>query len=195
MVITAANTSKAQDFLFYGITDLKALLIPGLSVHLLRVNTHNPISHNTYLNLARLFASTSTVMLIPSDLSTPPLVSHHSIASQGLRSDQFPIMVTRIIPPWSTLSSLPPSSPMIVPQNFPVWCTERFFVHSTRVSDWRTCLWQLWIDSFGEFSHISPTIRDSEVAKLSIGISDVRISPLLFSMSTKLFGHRQHRIA
>jgi hypothetical protein len=31
-----------------------------------------------------------------------------------------------------------------------VWCTERFFLSSSRHSDWEACLWQLWLDSFGD---------------------------------------------
>jgi hypothetical protein len=41
-------------------------------------------------------------------------------------------------------------SPALIPKNHPTWCTERFFFSGSRDFDWDACLWQLWLDSFGD---------------------------------------------
>lgn len=32
----------------------------------------------------------------------------------------------------------------------PLWCTERSFLYVSREADWNDCLWQLWLEHFGE---------------------------------------------
>ena len=130
------------------------LSIPMLSLHLLHLAHEDQASPNTYINIARLFAVTKTVMLVPANLSLPPLITSDAVGIQKSR--------LRLVTPSGqirpTFSTLPSLSSLILPLNHPVWCTDRFFVDNTRASDWRECLWQYWLDSFGEFNNIEATI-------------------------------------
>jgi len=54
---------------------------------------------------------------------------------------------------------LPSLSPLIIQLDHPVWCTDRFFLDNTRPSDWTECLWQFWLDAFGEFRHVQAIIK------------------------------------
>ncbi|KAG2148521.1 hypothetical protein BD769DRAFT_1660051 [Suillus cothurnatus] len=41
-------------------------------------------------------------------------------------------------------------SPVVLPKDYPTWCTERFSLFRSRSLDWEDCLWQLWLESAGE---------------------------------------------
>lgn len=158
MTTSAKPKTNPQAALFRRLNDLKADTLPGLSLHLLHVAIHEQASCNVFLNLARLFAPTSVVMLVPANLSYPPPVSHKAIiVSKRLDARHLPIIVTDNPQNWSTFSALPVLPPIIIQRNHPVWCTERFFMRKTRTSDWRACLWQFWLDAFGGFVDVGTT--------------------------------------
>jgi len=46
----------------------------------------------------------------------------------------------------------PGLAPALVRKDHSVWCTERFFLPRSRDFDWDTCLWQLWLDRFGDLN-------------------------------------------
>jgi hypothetical protein len=46
-------------------------------------------------------------------------------------------------------------SPLLVEQEYPVWCSERFFSAPSREEDWEECLWQFWINSYGTLQALS----------------------------------------
>lgn len=155
MTTNAIPESETHLALLRRLFDLKTLLpLSGLSVHLLHVTTRERASPNAYLNLARLFAGSSTVMLVPGDLSVPPFVSLDGILSQKSQPTPLPWIVTPSSQGLATFSALSFGPPVILQQNHPVWCTDRVFYHNTRASDWQECLWQLWVESFGEFGKI-----------------------------------------
>jgi hypothetical protein len=174
MTTTAAPKSEAHIALLKRTCDFKThLSIPGLSLHLLHLSHRDQGSPNTFLNIARLFAATKTVMLIPANLSFLPLITS-DLAKQEFRSGSLPSIVTTSASNWSTFSALPFLSPLIIRLDYPVWCTDRFFVDNTRPSDWMECLWQFWLDSFGEFSNIQATFRTrSQQAYVSSANSEV----------------------
>lgn len=119
-----------------------------ISVHLLQLHSAASDIPNAFLNLARLFAPTSSVLLVPgthrpltlpfpSDLHTPSLVlsANDTYSAATERDDVL--------------------APVFLPRAHDVWCTERFFSPASpdlapaRSADWSACLWQLHLDSLG----------------------------------------------
>ncbi|KAJ7178429.1 hypothetical protein C8R43DRAFT_871736, partial [Mycena crocata] len=138
--------------------------LSGLSLHLLHVSNHQ-YSPSAYLNLARLFASSPTVMLFPANLSnTLPsnlyniLTSHHSH-----HAARKPLLITDTA---TSPFSIPALTPILLPRNYQLWCTERPFL-SSRTADWDDCLWQLWLEESG-IGHANLT--------LSIGLENPMFS-------------------
>ena len=146
------------------------LSIPGLSVHLLRVRVQGQTSYNTYLNIARLFAQTSTVMLLPGNITDMPLISHEALVSQRLSSRYLPSIPARKTQSWSNFSTLPLTPFAIVPKHLSVWCTERFTSNHTPMTDWKLCLWQLWLLSFGELMSVTPIIAPLNQSSINVSI-------------------------
>ena len=145
------------------------LSIPGLSVHLLRVRVQDQTSYNTYLNIARLFAQTSTVMLLPNISDMSP-ISHEALVSQRLSSRYLPSIPARKTQSWSNFSTLPLTPFAIVPKDLSVWCTERFTLNHTPMTDWKLCLWQLWLHSFGELMSVTPIIAPPNQFSTNVSI-------------------------
>ncbi|KAJ7497396.1 hypothetical protein FB451DRAFT_1120874 [Mycena latifolia] len=133
---------------------LKTLqVVSGLSVHLIHVmNDHYHPS--AYLNLARLFATSPIVMLFPANLSNVlPTQFHSRLTSQLHHPIRKPVLVTSTA---TSPFSIPGLTPVIIPRNYPLWCTERAFLVS-RTSDWDDCLWQLWLQEYG-LGHANITV-------------------------------------
>ena len=103
-----------------------------LSVHLLRIQANTTFSPNAYLNLARFFSQTDRVVLFPMSPPPPPLLSYQVGAVD--------------------------EDALVLPKDHAVWCTERIFIDDSREAHWAACLWQFWLDSFGEgsFSRTPP---------------------------------------
>lgn len=166
MVTTATHPGSASHTEL--LRRLKTLKIhpslSGLSLHLLHVSNHQ-YSPSAYLNLARLFASSPTVMLFPANLSnTLPsnlyniLTSHHSH-----HAARKPLLITDTA---TSPFSIPALTPILLPRNYQLWCTERPFL-SSRTADWDDCLWQLWLEESG-IGHANLT--------LSIGLENPMFS-------------------
>lgn len=159
MTTTAAPKSEGHVALLKRIRDFKARLsTPGLSLHLLHLAHQDQGSPNTFLNIARLFATTKTVLLVPADISFLPVIVS-DVAKQEIRSGSLPSLITTSAANWTTFLTLPSFSPLIIQLDNPVWCTDRFFVANTRPSDWTECLWQFWLNSFGEFGKVQVTSK------------------------------------
>jgi hypothetical protein len=154
MTTTATPESEAHVALLKRIRAFKThFSLPELSFHLLHLTHQDQGSPNIFLNFARLFAATKTVMLVPAGIFFLPRITS-DVAEQELRSGSFPFIVTTSAANRSMFSTLPALSPLIIQLDHPVWCTDRFFVDNTRLSDWTECLWQFWLDSFGEFGDV-----------------------------------------
>ena len=143
---TAAPSSMAHKSLLIKIRNIRshAVLI-GLSIHILHVPSGQPKSPNMYLNLARLFALTEWTLLFPSDISAqlhPQLYAH--IDTLQLASEQVHLLTSKASYPFH------PLSPLLLARDRDFWCTERFFLGNSRVSNWDECLWQLSLETFGE---------------------------------------------
>ncbi|KAF8893963.1 hypothetical protein BD779DRAFT_1797911 [Infundibulicybe gibba] len=127
----------------------------GLSMHVLHIRHPSQLeaSPNRFLNVARLFAQTFVVMLFPAEISILPppdmYSAVHSTIHQGLDR---PLILT---PNNQSDFPFPPFSPVVLPQSYPTWCTERFFLDHNRPADWDECLWQLWLESFGKLGKIN----------------------------------------
>lgn len=116
----------------------------GLSFHVLQVLSSGG-SANAYLNVARLLAPTDRVVLFPDGL-----LSHLSsnLYSSIIKSTSLQPLVlgnnSRRTYPFA------PMSPIVLPKDYPTWCTERFPLFRSRSLDWEDCLWQLWLESAGD---------------------------------------------
>lgn len=126
----------------------------ALSAHILYLAPSPTQSPNAYLNLARLLSQTPLVALFPGNLSVvPPKTFQRSIASSTSFSGDKPIVFSmrgRTSFPFS------PLSPVLIDRDNPVWCTERFFLGLPRSADWEECLWQIWLENFGNVD-VRPT--------------------------------------
>ncbi|KAF8210379.1 hypothetical protein K438DRAFT_1809577 [Mycena galopus ATCC 62051] len=126
--------------------------LSGLSLHLF--HTVNELHPSTYLNLARLFANSRTVMLFPANLSNVlPSNFHNTLSSRIPHSVRKPLLITAAA---TSAFSIPDLTPVILPRNYPLWCSERAFL-ATRTSDWDDCTWQLWLEEYG-LGHANMTI-------------------------------------
>ncbi|VDC06341.1 unnamed protein product [Peniophora sp. CBMAI 1063] len=120
-----------------------------ISVHLLQLHPATSDIPNAFLNLARLFAPTSSVLLVPGihrPLTVPSLLPH-----KGLET---PTLVLSANDTYSAaVEHDDVSVPVFLPRPHDVWCTERFFSPAStdtalmRSADWSACLWQLHLDS------------------------------------------------
>lgn len=162
---TVMPSSVPHQILLSKLSNLKARLPVRtarlLSLHLLYTTPISSEPSNAYLNLARLLSPTDHVVLFPGNFSIlpPPMLldtlssqlrdqSHHLRIISNQNDRKFPLAAL---------------APALMPKDHSVWCTERFFLSSSRDSDWEACLWQLWLDSLGDVEFIQSTDwRESE---------------------------------
>ncbi|KAF7321621.1 hypothetical protein MKEN_00683200 [Mycena kentingensis (nom. inval.)] len=110
-----------------------------IALHLLHADARHP-SPAAYLNLARLFALSDAVLLLPahpSKLVPPPDVFNMLQSSDKIK------LVT------PTTDTLPPLVPAILPKTAHTWCSERLSFLASRESDWNECIWQMSLDENG----------------------------------------------
>ncbi|CAL1707491.1 unnamed protein product [Somion occarium] len=150
----------------------------SLNVHLMQVDGHTLDNPNAYLNFARLFSPTPQVVLVPGNLSVlPPKAFYRSFFSNSSASarnvSSKPILFTSRGQPSFPYSSL---SPVVMSRDDPLWCTERFFLSVSRQADWSECLWQVWLEHFG----------DLDVKQTTDWVHSFEPGPALASLSAKL---------
>lgn len=138
-----------------------------LVLHLLHLDPTTPEAPNVFLNLARLFAPTRTLLLVPGTPKPPPPSSIPSLSIAHIRD---PVIVRVTAPGHGTgitstkgrLATPAVLSPMLILRDHPLWCTERFaFVpapSAPRAVDWDACLWQAQLETFGAASTGGPTL-------------------------------------
>ena len=136
-----------------------------LALHTLYLDSTTPDAPNAFLNLARLFAPTRTVLLVPGTPAPP----------QILPTTVWPFAIPDpIIIKVQASTAAPktadkgrdemPLAPVLIPRDHLLWCTERFafvptYTHtSPRAADWETCLWQVKLETYGAASVGGPTI-------------------------------------
>lgn len=184
-------TSHIQSVLERLSTSSRSSLI---SVHLLYLDpTSQSEAPNAYLNAARLFATTNQVLLFPGNLSIlpPPVNSLPPAFSRGFSvfynnpgySDQT-LALTQDFP-----FSDPTLAPVLTRQDSFTWCTERgSALHlsqdptSRRVLEWELCLWQLWLNAFGDVEIFPSTERDGVDLRLNYAA--------VFTVSSSYFTQR-----
>ena len=120
-----------------------------------------------FLNLARLFAPTRTLLLVPGTPEPPPLSSIPLLSTARVCD---PVVVqaatsglrTGIAADKSRRAALAMLAPMLIPRDHPLWCMERFsFVPAPatpRAADWDACLWQVQLETFGAATINGPTL-------------------------------------
>jgi hypothetical protein len=149
LVVTTMSLSNAvRQTLIQTITDLSGRsLNSSLFLHLLHLDQATAENPNAFLNLARLFSPTYSVLLVPGNHSNAPWVGlHGALMSSPAMSSQVPAIIGNF-----SQASYPfkPLLPVLLPRDYPTWCTERFFPPLSRAADWDECLWQLWLETFG----------------------------------------------
>ncbi|KAK0212737.1 hypothetical protein DFS33DRAFT_1284232 [Desarmillaria ectypa] len=157
LVITtnSAPSAPAYKNLLHRLSAIKTL--PSLayfSVHILQTNNQGSLSPNVFLNIGRLFAPTDTVMIVPAEISlvTPSAMLYHSVSEHLSHRSQIPAVLTIAKEIAFPVASF---SPLVLPKNYPVWCTDRFFLMSSSSSDWDVCLWQFWLEQQGRIGHVN----------------------------------------
>ena len=124
------------------------LNVSRLALHTLHLDPKTPDAPNVFLNLARLFAPTRTVLLVPGTPAPPQTLP--PLALTG------PVIITAA--PQKTADKGRPETPLapvLIPRDHPLWCTERFafvpvYTHtSPRAADWDACLWQVKLETYG----------------------------------------------
>ncbi|KAH9963745.1 hypothetical protein BC827DRAFT_1190585 [Russula dissimulans] len=136
-----------------------------LAMHLLHLDPTTPESPNVFLNLARLFAPTRTLLLVPGTPKPPPLSSIPSLSIAHVRD---PVIVRAVAPgprtPIPADKRRPSLSPILIPRDHTLWCVERFtFVPAPvapRAADWDACLWQVQLETFGTATVGGPTVPE-----------------------------------
>jgi len=125
---------------------------------MLHLDLGTPDAPNVFLNLARLFAPTQTLLLVPGTPEPPPLSSILSLSIAHIRD---PVVVQAAGPGHGTgiatdkrhPAATTVLSPLLIPRDHPLWCMERFaFVPAPaapRAADWDACLWQVQLETFG----------------------------------------------
>ena len=138
-----------------------------LALHLLHLDPTTPEAPNVFLNLARLFAPTRTLLLVPGTPKPPPPSSIRSLSIAHVRD---PVIVrvaaaghgTGVAASKGRPATPAVLSPMLILRDHPLWCTERFAFapapSAPRTVDWDACLWQAQLDTFGAASTSGPAL-------------------------------------
>jgi len=138
-----------------------------LALHLLHLDPTTPEAPNVFLNLARLFAPTRTLLLVPGTPKPPPPSSIPSLSIAHIRD---PVILrvaapghgTGISPSKGRLATPAVLSPMLILRDHPLWCTERFAFapapSAPRTVDWDECLWQAQLETFGAATTGGPAL-------------------------------------
>jgi hypothetical protein len=129
-----------------------------LALHILHLDSTTPEAPNVFLNLARLFAPTRAVLLVPGIPSPPPPSSIPLLSTA--RAHELAVVRTATTGSGTGIArdkrrpaSLAVLSPVLILRDHSLWCVERFaFVpapFSPRAADWDACLWQVHLETFG----------------------------------------------
>ncbi|KAJ6499200.1 hypothetical protein C8R45DRAFT_107750 [Mycena sanguinolenta] len=154
--------------------------LSGLSLHLFHQQSPAE-SPSAYLNLARLFSNSPTVMLFPANLSNVlPSNFYNTLSSHIPHPPTKPLLITNAAP---SVLSVPDLTPVILPRNYPIWCSERAFLAS-RTSDWNDCMWQLWLEEYG-LGHANITVALHPEESTNSGVDSGGLTRLRNSLSGK----------
>ncbi|TBU29597.1 hypothetical protein BD311DRAFT_720403 [Dichomitus squalens] len=157
---TASRGSPRHGALLSNLVKLQAknsVLQQTLSAHILHLGPSMEARPNAFLNLARLLSPSPQAVLFPGNLSyTPPKNLHKSLmAQQSYSSSAMAGQIPNRKPVVLTMrdhTSFPftPLAPLVLSRDDSTWCTERFFYNVSRSTDWEECLWQVWLENFGD---------------------------------------------
>ncbi|KAI9442743.1 hypothetical protein H4582DRAFT_1930637 [Lactarius indigo] len=139
-----------------------------LALHTLHLGPMTPDAPNVFLNLARLFAPTHTVLLVPGTPAPPQVPATTVWPFPHLQGPVIINAQASTASPSRTTDkgrSETPLAPVLIPRDHPLWCTERFafvpaYTHtSPRAADWEACLWQVQLETYGAASTGGPTLQ------------------------------------
>ena len=120
--------------------------IPPISIHLLHIKEADIKMPNLYLNLARVFSTSTWALLAPGGLPRE---------AQNLTTKNSPINLeaktgTYVLSSGSHAYPFPDLSPLLLRKDNNFWCTERFLAGGSRSQDWNECLWQVHLEMTGK---------------------------------------------
>lgn len=157
----------------------------SIFVHLLHPDpTSRAESPNAYLNLARLFAPTTHVLLLPGNLSVPPPPLHSLPPSPRLS-----VITNTAINTTTANTEFPFHAPLalLTRADHPTWCTERaaaaHVAHDPRVLEWDLCVWQFWLGAFGDVGVVQAPAEkgaQGEEGRMGFAMVGIVISVVLF---------------
>lgn len=138
--------------------------------HLFEHPQHIPPPFNSLINLARFYAPTELVLLVPSLPFVPVIaqqISSLEMNMQTLAKHIFVFMGNATTP---DIGEFDGSSAILVNKATEAWCPQRFM--SMQETQWKQCLWTMWLLSLGE-AHLIPllTPTDAVEARLYKGAS------------------------
>jgi hypothetical protein len=165
-----------------------------IAIHMLYLDLATPEAPNVFINLARLFAPTSVVLLVPGTPPKPPPSTAISSFFKAQMRD--PVIVrarearprTRVVADKRRHPVSPALAPVLIPRNHPLWCTERFALvpaHvAVRAADWDVCLWQVQLETFGSANISGPALPGWQW-----DVESESIEPVLPPVTVVVSGH------
>ncbi|EJD02971.1 uncharacterized protein FOMMEDRAFT_156335 [Fomitiporia mediterranea MF3/22] len=156
VVVVASNASRQTQKLAKEIEE-SPVLKSKADFHLIHRSHNETRTANSYLNLARLFARTRFVLLFPaSTVSTVPDKFSERLSKQivswNMSQSEPPLILSSSKVKPDASNPFSPLSPVLLEKSHPIWCSERFFTAPSREEDWEECLWQFWLNSYGNLS-------------------------------------------
>jgi len=127
--------------------------INQLSVHLFSHPKHIEPPFNSLMNLARFYAPTEAVLLVPVISLLPAFSAHFSSDITVMDSpDHSTAILVGVGDASNENGEFEASSALLLRKTNGPWCPERFL--SIRESQWKQCLWRAWLLSLGDFQII-----------------------------------------
>ena len=132
-----------------------------IHVHLFSHPKHIEPPFNSLMNLARFYALTEIVLLVPVLSLLPAFSAHFSSAGTVLDSlDHSTVILVGVGDASNENGEFEGSSALLLKKANGPWCPERFL--SMQETQWKQCLWRAWLFSLGDFQRI-PLGRDAAV--------------------------------
>jgi hypothetical protein len=115
---------------------------------------HIAAPFNSLINLARFYAPTELTLLVPV-LPLLPIISQYLGSADSVMEDigykSVIFLGQGIAPPHN--GEFEVSSALLLRKSSGPWCPDRFV--SMRETQWRQCLWRVWLLSLGQFHFVS----------------------------------------
>lgn len=202
LLVTHASPSHSMAYkeMYSRLVSLSQVL-PNVTFHLLHTSS-SLRNFNAYVNLARLYAPSSKVLLFPPSTLTlwGPLPQPSAVLVNATKEtgEQFIIpMLPRGLSNTSIAdmsgNAFLPSSALLLDRGCASWCTERLFTIANETTQlasigemalhWKECVWNVWLRSHGKLQILH------DVGWAEVGAQPM---PLQFDSLPETFEVRRH---